>query len=246
MTATIACFFFFFFFFCCCCYISSAFQQQKSCHLSPWTSTIRPITCTNTQLYGMKRHILDRLATFVFNLENDRVSKASVVDDKGRSGEPMKWAEDNSFANQLSKIVSNNDIGYAFKQTVADLVAGDYDREARRKSITTFIEEYPVAMYSFTTCPFCRKAKDYLAENSIPYVSIELDLMTGNEGNEIRSELGRMTKRTSVPSIFIGGENVSAFGYYFHCTFRNAFYFVLRFCVSSSDTPAFRKVYWGM
>lgn len=154
----------------------------------------------------MKRPILDRLASFVFKLENDRVSNASVLDEKGRSGEPMEWAEENSFANQLSQIVSNNDIGYTFKQTVADLVAGQYDREARAKSITSFIEENSVAMYSFTTCPFCRKAKDYLDENSIPYSSIELDLLPGNEGNEIRSELGRMTKRTSVPSIFIGGE----------------------------------------
>jgi glutaredoxin len=159
-----------------------------------------------TQLYGMKRPILDRLASFVFKLENDRVTNASVLDEKGRSGEPMEWAEENSFANQLSQIVSNNDIGYTFKQTVADLVAGQYDREARAKSITSFIEENSVAMYSFTTCPFCRKAKDYLDENSIPYSSIELDLLPGNEGNEIRSELGRMTKRTSVPSIFIGGE----------------------------------------
>ena len=163
---------------------------------------------TSSQLYEMKRPILDRLAAFVFKLENDRVANSSVVDEKGRMGEPMSWAEDNSFANQLSKIVSNNDIGYTFKQTVADLVAGEYDRKARANSISTFIEEHPVAMYSFTTCPFCRKAKDYLEEYSIPYVSIELDLLPGNEGNEIRSELGRMTKRTSVPSIFIGGRYI--------------------------------------
>lgn len=136
------------------------------------------------------------------------MSNSSVVDDKGRVGEPMEWAEDNSFANQLSKIVSNNDIGYTFKQTVADLVAGEYDREARSTSISLFIEKHPVAMYSFATCPFCRKAKDFLEENSIPYESIELDMLPGNEGNEIRSELGRMTKRTSVPSIFIGGNYI--------------------------------------
>ena len=63
-------------------------------------------------------------------------------------------------------------------------------------------------MYSFTTCPFCRKAKDYLDRESIPYRAIELDELDGNEGNEIRAELGRMTKRTSVPSIFIGGEYI--------------------------------------
>jgi glutaredoxin 3 len=65
-----------------------------------------------------------------------------------------------------------------------------------------------VTMYSFTTCPFCRTAKDYLDEQSIPYVSIELDLLPDNEGNEIRAELGRITRRTSVPSIFIGGERM--------------------------------------
>lgn len=156
----------------------------------------------------MKRPILDRLASFVFKLESNRVANASVVDEKGRSGEPMEWADESSFANQLSKIVSNNDIGYTFKQTVADLVAGEYDREERAKSISNFIEEHPVAMYSFTTCPFCRKAKDFLEENAIPYVSLELDLLPGNEGNEIRSELGRLTKRTSVPSIFVGGQYI--------------------------------------
>jgi len=136
------------------------------------------------------------------------VAASSVADDKGRTGEPMEWAEENSFANQFSNMVSSNDIGYKFKQTVADLVAGEYDREARGESIRSFIAEAPVAMYSFTTCPFCRKAKDYLEEQSIPYEAVELDMLPGNEGNEIRAELGRMTKRTSVPSIFIGGEYI--------------------------------------
>ncbi|KAL3765393.1 hypothetical protein ACHAWU_002311 [Discostella pseudostelligera] len=196
---------------CCChCTISSAFQHGH--HQQLLLLSHRPSSSTTvhhpSHLYGMKRPILDRLASFVFKLENDRVFNASVLDEKGRSGEPMEWAEENSFANQLSQIVSNNDIGYTFKQTVADLVADQYDREARAKSITSFNEENSVAMYSFTTCPFCRKAKDYLDENSIPYSSIELDLLPGNEGNEIRSELGRMTKRTSVPSIFIGGKYI--------------------------------------
>lgn len=156
----------------------------------------------------MKRPILDRLATFVFKLENDRVANSSVEDERGRSGEPMEWAEEDSFANRLSDAVQSNDIGYKFKQTVADLVAGEYDREETGDSIRTFVGETPVAMYSFTTCPFCRKAKDFLEDQSIPYSSVELDLLPGNEGNEIRAELGRVTKRTSVPSIFIGGEYI--------------------------------------
>ena len=170
----------------------------------------------STRLYKAKHLILDRLATFVFKLENDQVTNSSVEDDKGRSGEPMEWAEENSFANQFSNMVSSNDIGYKFKQTVADLVAGEYDKEAKGDSIRSFIGETPVAMYSFTTCPFCRKAKDYLEEQSIPYESIELDLLPGNEGNEIRAELGRVTRRTSVPSIFIGGETLMSMNIFYH------------------------------
>lgn len=191
---------------------SWAFQQRplplggvQRHYVHSATSTPRRI---DTQLCEMKRPILDRLASFVFKLENDRVEAASVVDEKGRSGEPMEWAEDDSFANKFSTLVASNDIGYKFKQTVADLVAGEYDREAQNDVIRNFVEGAPVAMYSFTTCPFCRKAKDYLDERSIPYEAIELDLLPGNEGNEIRAELGRMTKRTSVPSIFIGGEYI--------------------------------------
>ena len=61
-------------------------------------------------------------------------------------------------------------------------------------------------MYSFTTCPFCRKAKDTLEGRGIPYRTVELDELEGNIGNQIRAQLGRRTGRTSVPSIFVRGE----------------------------------------
>ena len=188
--------------FLCCCFVlllhtSCAFQQL---HQQPPSRRLHA-----TRIHEMKRPILDRLATFVFKLENDRVDKASVIDDRGRNGEPMEWAEENSFANKFSTIVASNDIGYRFKQSVADLVAGDYDKASTKESIEDFISSTPVAMYSFTTCPFCRKAKDLLEEQNIPYSAIELDLLDGNKGNEIRAELGKITRRTSVPSIFIDG-----------------------------------------
>lgn len=157
-----------------------------------------------TRLNQMKRPILDQLAALLFRLENDRVEKSSVVDDKGRIGEPMEWSERESFANQLSEWIASNDIGYAFKQFVADIIAGDYDQDQVRVDIDSFVQENPVAMFSFSTCPFCRRAKDYLEENGITYQSIELDELEGNRGNEIRAGLGRKTRRTSVPSIFIG------------------------------------------
>jgi glutaredoxin 3 len=53
--------------------------------------------------------------------------------------------------------------------------------------------------------PFCRRAKDALDERGISYQTIELDELEGNQGNAIRATLGKKTKRTSVPSIFVRG-----------------------------------------
>ena len=120
----------------------------------------------------------------------------------------MEWAQEDSFANRFSQLVSSNEIGYRLKQGVADLIAGEYDEETTRQTVEKFIGSSPVVMFSFSTCPFCRTAKDFLDEQSIPYVAMELDLLPDNQGNEIRAQLGKFTKRTSVPSIFIGGEYI--------------------------------------
>jgi len=156
--------------------------------------------------HDMKRPILDQIASALFKLENTRVDASSVQDDKGRMGEPMEWSERKSVANQFSEAVASNPIGYRFKQWVADIVAGDFDHEAVKSKMDAFIDENKVAMFSFTTCPFCRRAKDFLDEKGVRYNTMELDELEGNEGNEIRAMLGRRTKRTSVPCIFIGGQ----------------------------------------
>ena len=100
-------------------------------------------------------------------------------------------------------MIANNPIGYQFKQFVANIIAGEYDTTATQDKIQSLINTNDIIMFSFTTCPFCRKAKDILDEKNVLYSVIELDTLPNNEGNEIRAELGKLTKRTSVPSIFI-------------------------------------------
>eukprot|EP00957_Ditylum_brightwellii_P203040 15332997-Ditylum_brightwellii.AAC.1 len=160
---------------------------------------------SNMCLYGMKRPFLDQLATTLFKLEKSRVDSSTVTDDKGRLGEPMEWSQSDSLANNFSEFIAGNDLGYKFKQAIADIVAGDFDDDIVVAKVDSFVDSNTVAMFSFTTCPFCRRAKDFLDENNIEYSSMELDELEGNEGNEIRAVLGRQTRRTSVPSIFIGG-----------------------------------------
>jgi len=110
-----------------------------------------------SHLNGMKRPILDRIASTLFELETNRVEESSVPDEKGRVGEPLEWNEKNSLANRLSEFMALK--GYGFKQFVADIVAGEHDEEAARGVVETFVGENEVAMFSFTSCPFCRGAK---------------------------------------------------------------------------------------
>jgi hypothetical protein len=119
----------------------------------------------SSRLHAMKRPILDRIATALFKIENDRVSSSSVADDKGRVGEPMEWSERDSLASRLSEVIAGP--GYAFKQWVADIVAGEFDEDSVNKKVDTFVSDNSVAMFSFTTCPFCRRAKDFLEEKGV-------------------------------------------------------------------------------
>jgi glutaredoxin 3 len=154
--------------------------------------------------WEMKRPLLDQIATTVFQLETNRVKQSSVVDDQGRLGEPMEWSKDSSLANQFSKIMAQNPVGYAFKQWIANIVAGDFDEAAITSMVDDYIGQNDVVMFSFTTCPFCRRAKDILDERGVKYLAVELDEL--KEGNEMRAVLGRKTKRTSMPNIFVRGQ----------------------------------------
>jgi glutaredoxin 3 len=170
-------------------------------------SIARSETKHSSRLMGMKRPLLDQLASTLFRIETERVQASSEVDDKGRNGEPVAWAESDSLANRFSQAVSENTIGYKFKQFVVDIVAGnEYDADEVKEFINTFAKQNDVAMLSFSTCPFCRRAKDALDERGIDYATIELDELPGNRGNEIRAELGRLVQRTSVPAIFVKGK----------------------------------------
>eukprot|EP00614_Pseudopedinella_elastica_P012284 CAMPEP_0172610638 /NCGR_PEP_ID=MMETSP1068-20121228/30412_1 /TAXON_ID=35684 /ORGANISM="Pseudopedinella elastica, Strain CCMP716" /LENGTH=396 /DNA_ID=CAMNT_0013414397 /DNA_START=267 /DNA_END=1457 /DNA_ORIENTATION=+ len=163
-----------------------------------------PVPAPTPAKQTMSRPLLDQAASFLFKLENDRVSASSEVDEKGRVGEPMAWSEQGSLANQFSEVMAGP--GYAFKQFVADVVAGDYDESEVKGVVDQHVARNKVAMFSFTTCPFCRRAKDELEERGIPYAVIELDERA--DGNALRAELGKRTRRTSVPSIFIGGQYI--------------------------------------
>jgi glutaredoxin 3 len=86
--------------------------------------------------------------------------------------------------------------------------AGEYNSEALRARLQNRIDNYPVFLLIFETCPYCEKVLTILKDKSIdPKATkiVELDSL-GVEKYAIRSEVIEMVNQTSIPALWIGGE----------------------------------------
>mmetsp|Transcript_70710 Transcript_70710/g.167690 ORF Transcript_70710/g.167690 Transcript_70710/m.167690 type:complete len:266 (+) Transcript_70710:2-799(+) len=146
----------------------------------------------------------------IYNLEMARIGamSATPTEENGNwNGEPKEWADGMGLVQQIS-LVSQVGPFAKFKIWLARSIAGNYDADKINSRIDSVVASAPVAIFSFTTCPFCLKAKTMLAEelgvpaSSITVVECDEDV----DGNAIRAELGARTGRTSMPSIWIRGE----------------------------------------
>eukprot|EP00441_Pelagodinium_beii_P001812 CAMPEP_0197692520 /NCGR_PEP_ID=MMETSP1338-20131121/111218_1 /TAXON_ID=43686 ORGANISM="Pelagodinium beii, Strain RCC1491" /NCGR_SAMPLE_ID=MMETSP1338 /ASSEMBLY_ACC=CAM_ASM_000754 /LENGTH=353 /DNA_ID=CAMNT_0043275189 /DNA_START=91 /DNA_END=1148 /DNA_ORIENTATION=- len=157
----------------------------------------------------MERPLLDQIVTSgvkaLETAELKRVKAASEVPSEangGWSGEPREWADGDSVTQKISALSQVGPVAQA-KQFIADTLAGDYDREAVASLVDEKIRSNKVMMFSFSTCPFCLRAKQILQEDYGENIEIyECDLE--KDGYAVRAELGRLTGRTSMPSTWLG------------------------------------------
>lgn len=63
-----------------------------------------------------------------------------------------------------------------------------------------------IKVYSTTTCPWCRKAKDYFVEKNIEFLDINV-----SEDKEKLQEMIGLSGQRGVPVIVIGGEVIVGF-----------------------------------
>ncbi|KAI3433356.1 hypothetical protein D9Q98_003174 [Chlorella vulgaris] len=110
-----------------------------------------------------------------------------------------------SLINSISVAVKKSPLN-AGKKALAIAQAGQYDEAATRAKIDAWIANNPVVVFSWSGCPFCKKAKALLDSEGAKYTALELDQMP--DGKAIRAELAKLTDRTSVPNIWIAGQNV--------------------------------------
>lgn len=97
--------------------------------------------------------------------------------------------------------------GLGFKQAMADAIAGEYDTDAVTAEVKELASSAPMVMFTWESSPSCKKALNLCEVAGVTPKVVRLD-DPWDKGNVKRAALGRLTKKSSVPSIWIGGEYV--------------------------------------
>lgn len=61
-----------------------------------------------------------------------------------------------------------------------------------------------VFMYTLSTCPWCRKAKQFFKDNSIPFDYVDYDLQPEDEQEKIMEKMLKISGARSFPVVTIG------------------------------------------
>lgn len=90
------------------------------------------------------------------------------------------------------------------QQGLTKVMAGSYDEAEVKAALERQIKMKPCVMYSQSSCPFCKKAKETIEATGAMFTVVDLDVEDG--GMATKAELIGITGQTSVPQVFIGGE----------------------------------------
>lgn len=103
-------------------------------------------------------------------------------------------------------------------ERIVEAAGPEFDASSMRKSLLDTVSSSPVVVFSFVDCPWCLLAKErlramegnaqFLPKGSVRVVELE---ELGREGKAIRAAIALATRRTSMPSIFVGGRCIGGF-----------------------------------
>ncbi len=71
--------------------------------------------------------------------------------------------------------------------------------------------DQPVKLYTLSTCSFCKAAKEFLDDCSIPYEFTDVDLLDPESRAEIIKKLKEQNPVITFPTIFIKDKMISGF-----------------------------------
>ncbi|HRV43304.1 MAG TPA: glutaredoxin family protein [Syntrophales bacterium] len=68
-----------------------------------------------------------------------------------------------------------------------------------------------VKMYTLSTCSHCKATKRFMNELNVPYEFTDVDLLTGDERQQVIAEVTRLNPNRSFPTIIIGERIIVGF-----------------------------------
>jgi glutaredoxin len=68
-----------------------------------------------------------------------------------------------------------------------------------------------VKVYALSTCPWCRKTKQFFKDHNIPFEAIDYDTCEAQKQEEALAEMKRYGAGDSFPFVLIGGKPVEGF-----------------------------------
>ena len=63
-----------------------------------------------------------------------------------------------------------------------------------------------VTVYALTTCPWCRKTKQWFTDSKIAFKSIDVDALAGAEQDEAAEKAFKLSGGRRFPGVVINGE----------------------------------------
>lgn len=134
-------------------------------------------------------------------------SDSSRGKEQQRQQEESSTAADDILA-QLAGGINLNLRKEPYQGSKLDLLkqqAGTYNQPAIQAQLQALVQDHPVAMLTFTECPYCIEARSIFNAKQCEYAELNLDTV-GRASYAYRVELHALTGRTSLPAIWIGGQ----------------------------------------
>ena len=91
--------------------------------------------------------------------------------------------------------------GSGFKQVTAEVIAGEYDDASVRAEAESMTKSAPCVMFTWESSPACKRAIKAMELVGANVKIVRLD-DPWDEGNPLRAELGKITGKSSVTSVW--------------------------------------------
>jgi glutaredoxin len=67
-----------------------------------------------------------------------------------------------------------------------------------------------VRLYALSTCAWCKRTKSFLDENDVEYDLVYVDLLKGEEKEQVLDEVRKWNPRATFPTVVVDGEKAVA------------------------------------